>query len=122
MSKTKIINVPESEEYYFQEGCHILEMLNSESDTEVSIARVKVEAGRTTRFHRLKGVTERYVVQQGQGRVAVGDEFEEDVQAGSVVVIPAGVRQRIHNSGNEPLIFLAICSPRFTLECYQDLE
>jgi len=122
VSNSQVFKTPETEEYYFDEGCYILEMLNSQVDPEVSIARVKVEAGKMTRFHCLEGVTERYVIQQGKGRVTLGDSFEEDVQEGSVVVIPAGVRQRILNTGTSSLIFLAVCSPRFTLACYQDLE
>jgi len=121
-TSAQIFNASESEEYYFDEGCYILEMLNSPVDPEMSIARAKVDAGKMTRFHSLKGVTERYVIQQGQGRVSLGDAFEEEVREGSVVVIPAGVRQRIFNTGNSPLIFLAVCTPRFTLECYKDLE
>jgi len=31
------------------------------------------------------------------------------------------VRQRISNIGTNDLIFLAICNPRFTPECYESL-
>ena len=97
-------------------------MLNTASDPDVSIARARVESGKTTRFHRLQGVTERYVIQQGSGLVYIGDEDAQSVQVGSVVVIPAGVRQKIYNSDSEDLIFLAICSPRFTPDCYEDCD
>jgi hypothetical protein len=53
--------IPESREYYFDEGCHILEMSNSPDDPEVSIARARVEPGVTTRLHRLTKTTERYI-------------------------------------------------------------
>lgn len=122
MTIAKVFSIPESKEYYFDEGCYILEMLNTESDPEVSIARARVNAGCTTRYHALKGVTERYVIQQGEGLVTVGDGLEQKVQAGSVVLIPPETRQRIKNVGEDALVFLAICSPRFTLACYQDLE
>ena len=45
-----------------------------------------------------------------------------EVNPGDTVVIPAGMRQRIRNSGEEELIFLALCTPRFVPEHYQDLE
>jgi len=122
MTSGEVHNVPESKEYFFEEGCFILEMLNTTSDPEVSIARARVEPGKTTRFHRLIGVTERYVIQQGSGIVSVGDDHTQGVQAGCVVVIPAGVRQKIYNSGSDDLVFLAICSPRFTPNCYEDCD
>jgi len=122
MLSGEVYSAPESKEYFFEEGCFILEMLNVASDPDVSIARARVEPGKTTRFHRLKGVTERYVIQQGSGQVYIGDQVAQTVQAGSVVVIPVGVRQKIHNSGSEMLVFLAICSPRFTPDCYEDCD
>jgi len=39
-----------------------------------------------------------------------------------VVVIPPGIRQRIANTGAVDLIFLAVCTPRFMLASYEDLE
>ena len=33
-----------------------------------------------------------------------------------------GVRQRITNTGGADLIFLAVCTPRFTLADYEDVE
>jgi len=118
----EVHNVPESKEYFFEEGCFILEILNTASDPDVSIARARVESGKTTRFHCLNGVTERYVIQQGSGLVYIGDDSAQVVQTGSVVVIPAGVRQKIYNTGSDVLVFLAICSPRFTPECYEDCD
>jgi mannose-6-phosphate isomerase-like protein (cupin superfamily) len=38
-----------------------------------------------------------------------------------VVSIPAGVRQRISNTGIDDLVFLAICTPRFVKENYVEL-
>ena len=61
MKVGEIYDVPDNKEYFFEEGCFILEMLNTDSDPDVSIARARVEPEKTTRFHRLKGVVERYV-------------------------------------------------------------
>ena len=76
----------------------------------------------TTRWHRLRGVTERYLILEGQGRVEVGELPTEDVGPGAVVLIPPGTRQRITNTGDADLIFLAVCTPRFTRTVDQDLE
>ena len=39
-----------------------------------------------------------------------------------MVLIPPGTRQRITNTGDADLIFLAVCTPRFTRVAYEDLE
>jgi mannose-6-phosphate isomerase-like protein (cupin superfamily) len=122
MRSGEVHSVSESKEFFFEEGCFILEMLNTGSDPDVSIARARVEVGKATRFHRLKGVMERYVLQQGSGLVYIGDEPAKMVEVGDVVVIPAGVKQKIYNSGACDLVFLAICSPRFTTDCYEDCD
>lgn len=110
------------QEYFFAEGCFITELSNSDDDPEVSVARARLEPGKTTRWHFLRGTSERYVVQQGEGSVEVGELPAQRVTAGDVVVIPPEARQRISNVGTDDLIFLAICSPRFKVEAYVDIE
>jgi mannose-6-phosphate isomerase-like protein (cupin superfamily) len=110
------------DEYFFREGCHILELSNSPDDPEVSIARARVEPGITTRLHRLDGVVERYVMLIGRGVVRLGDSPPVEVGPEDVVIIPAGVAQQITNTGTSDLVFLAVCTPRFRPEAYQDLE
>lgn len=109
-------------EYWFAEGCHINELSNTESDPDVSIARARVAPGVTTHWHRLADTTERYVLLSGKGRVEVGDLPPREVAPGDVVLIPPGCRQRIACLGDEELVFLAICSPRFRPGAYEDLE
>ena len=108
-------------EYYFREGCFINELWNLERDPAVSIARARVEVGGTTLWHCLDAITERYVIQSGQGSVEIGDAPPQVVGAGDVVLIPPGVRQRISNTGNDDLIFLAICTPRFCVSAYREV-
>ena len=109
-------------EYMTPERCRILEAWGRPDDGVVSIARATVEAGVTTQWHRLRGVDERYVIVEGAGRVDVGDLDPEAVKPGDVVVIPAGARQRITNTGACDLVFYCICSPAFMPECYEALE
>jgi len=104
------------------ERCTIRELANVADDPDVSIAQARVAPGVTTRWHRLRGIHERYVILQGHGRVDVGDLPAADVGPGDVVLIPAGVPQRIANTGANDLVFLAICSPRFVPEAYEDLD
>ena len=121
MHRATILHNDGSTEYFFEEGCFITEWWNSVDDPAVSVARARVPPGWTTRWHRLTGVIERYVVLEGEGLVEFGDAMTERVVAGSVVVIPAGERQRITNTGAPDLIFLAICTPRFQRAIYEDL-
>ena len=107
-----------SREYFFQEGCHILEMLNDPADPDAPVVRARVSPGVTTAWHRLRGTSERYVILEGIGEVFVGDEAPQTVEPGDVVLIPPMVRQRIRNTGENDLIFLAICTPRFDRDCY----
>lgn len=110
-------------EYFFREGCYITEWSNSAEDPALSVARARVEPGVVTRWHRLSGATERYVVLSGEGRVELGgaaSRMVEQVGPGSVVIIPPGMPQRIANTGREDLIFLALCTPRFTPEAYDE--
>ena len=109
-------------EIYTPEKCYIIELSNTPDDPEVSIARARVARGVTTRWHRLAGTTERYVIVEGRGRVEVGALPPQDVSAGDVVLIPPSCRQRITNAGAEDLTFLAICTPRFEPEAYEDIE
>ncbi len=120
--KALINHFDPGEEYFFDEGCHIVELANSTDDPQVSIARARVEPGVTTHWHLLRGVVERYVITAGQGLVEVADLPATTVGPGDIVLIPAGERQRICNTGDDDLVFLAICSPRFTVDAYVDLE
>ncbi len=109
-------------EYFFQEGCFITEVSNSPDDDLVSIARARVEPGKSTKWHSLSATSERYVILEGEGDVEVGESSPQRVTQGDVVLIPQGVRQRIHNPGAKDLIFLAVCSPRFSPANYSDLS
>ena len=120
--KQTIRVIDHDKEYYISEGCHIIEMSNSTDDPELSVARARVEIGVTTKWHRLKGISERYVILEGKGRVEIGELAPQQVAAGDVVIIPPMCPQRISNEGESDLIFLAICSPRFEPQAYEALE
>jgi mannose-6-phosphate isomerase-like protein (cupin superfamily) len=107
-------------EYYFEEGCHILELCNDPADPQLSIARARIPAGGHTRRHRLEGITERYLILEGSGTIQIG-ALEESVVPGDVVLIPAGETQAIRNTGTGELIFLALCTPRFRRSSYAEV-
>lgn len=109
-------------EFYTEERCHITELSNTIDDPDVSIAQARVSPGITTRWHRLKDTVERYYIMSGEGIMELDGLKKQLVKAGDIVIIPAGCRQRITNTSDSDLLFLAICSPRFCQENYQDAE
>ncbi len=111
-----------SEEFFTDEKCYITELSNTADDPEASIARARLKRGVTTNWHQLNNTAERYYIISGQGRVEIGELPPQDVNTGDVVLIPPLCRQRITNVGTEDLIFLAICTPRFIISAYEDIE
>jgi len=118
----KVIRPEEGGEYFFREGCYILEVSNGEHDPALSIARARLAPGERTRRHVLDGVTERYLIAAGRGRVYLDDRPPQVVTVGDVVLIPPGSIQSIENTGDVDLVFHALCTPRFTPDCYRDVE
>jgi mannose-6-phosphate isomerase-like protein (cupin superfamily) len=120
--RPQILQRDDTKEFFSEEKCFINELSNSIADTEVSIAQARVLVDEVTRWHKLEGVTERYVILSGTGRVELADLDPRDVQAGDVVIIPPGCPQRIRNTGHEDLVFLAICNPPFSQSKYLDID
>lgn len=111
--KTELKRYQPENEYFFVEGCYINELSNHPDDPNVSIARARVLPGISTHWHTLTATIERYVILEGQGDVEVGTAAPHTVFTGDVVVIPPNTKQRITNTGQNDLVFLAICTPRF---------
>jgi mannose-6-phosphate isomerase-like protein (cupin superfamily) len=117
--KPMIIKATNLKETATYERCSVAENYHSD---EVSVARATVKAGVTTAAHHLKNVKEIYLITSGQGVVEVGDLPPTEVTEGDLVVIPAGVSQKITNTEEKDLIFTCICTPRFISKCYVDEE
>ena len=109
-------------EFATRERCHIVELFNHSANPDLSIARCRVEPGVTTELHALAGISEVYVVLEGEGRMEYGETDGRMIGPLDSVVIPPDTPQRIVNTGSEDLIFLAICSGHFTPESYIALE
>ena len=110
-----------TDEFWIRERCFVREITNTPDIPVFSLAETRVEPGITTELHRL-AVDEWYVLSSGRGRMEVGDEDPVEVGPGDIVEIPAGTAQRIFNHGDEDLVFLCVCLPRFTPDCYESLE
>ncbi|MEP6507597.1 MAG: cupin domain-containing protein [Gemmatimonadales bacterium] len=117
-----VLRFSSSGELLADEGCFILELLNTLDDETISVARARVVPNVTTKLHRLVGIDERYLITDGVGEVEIGDTTKQTVRSGDIVLIPKGTSQRITNMGDTDLSFLCICTPRFDLAAYQALE
>jgi mannose-6-phosphate isomerase-like protein (cupin superfamily) len=80
-----------------------------------SPAEATIEVGHsvTEHFHRV--TEEFYYILSGTGLMKINDE-EEQVHPGDTVIILPGMRHKISNNGNTPLVLLACCSPEWTAE------
>ncbi len=108
-------------ETWTRERCFITELLNDDTQPEVSIAHTRVEPGVTTELHALS-VSEWYIIKTGQGLMRVGDAAPFSVSPGDTVTIPKHTAQQITNTGRCDLCFLCVCAPRFSQECYTSME
>lgn len=106
-------------EFHTSERCHIIELINRADHPDVSLARARVEPGITTRWHTVEA-REIYYILSGKGQAEVGEDAWA-VGPGDAVSIPPQVRQRITNTGAEDLVFLCLCTPRFTPEGYKEV-
>jgi mannose-6-phosphate isomerase-like protein (cupin superfamily) len=62
-------------------------------------------------FHRVS--EEIYHFSSGTGRMRLGSE-ETAVRAGDTVVIAPGLKHKLWNTGEEPLVLLCCCSPAYS--------
>ncbi len=116
-----LIPGPIPDEFATSERCRITETCNLAESPEASLALARVAPGVTTRLHSVAGTIERYILVTGSGLVEVGGVIAA-VGPGDRVVIPAGIPQRITNTGAEDLVFWCLCTPRFRPAAYRDLE
>jgi mannose-6-phosphate isomerase-like protein (cupin superfamily) len=120
MSDDTVIRA-DTKEFWTPERCFIRELVNTSSIPGFSLAETRVEPGVTTELHKL-AVNEWYVIRHGSGAVEVGEALPVAVEAGDIVAIPAGIAQRIKNTGEKDLVFQCVCLPRFTPDAYESLE
>ena len=108
-------------EVWTRERCFVTELINDAAWPELSLARCRVEPGVTTELHVLS-VHEVYVIESGQGLMQVGENAPFEVRPGDSVTIPQQAAQRITNTGDDDLVFLCVCAPRFLSEHYKSVE
>lgn len=120
--KPSIFRPDNLQEVLTGERCHILEILNDPALPDLSLARARVEPGISTALHALEATDEVYYILEGIGSMETGDLPPREVRKGDAVFIPEGTAQRITNIGQDQLLILCICRPRFRQDYYRDLE
>ena len=119
-NKPKIFRSPNPDEFWLDERIYVREIMNSPEEPELSLARFRVPAGSTTQLHSLT-ITEWYLMESGAGVVEVNGH-KIAMKAGDNLRINPGQSQRVINDSSEELVFQSICTPRWTHECYTNLE
>ena len=80
-----------------------------------SLAHAVVPAGQRSIRHHLVGSSEVYYILEGRGRMHIDDE-QREVGPGDAILIPDGAVQFLENTGDIPMVFLAIVEPAWRPE------
>lgn len=80
-----------------------------------SLAHAVIPAGQRSMRHHLDGASEAYYILAGGGVMHIDDE-ERQVRAGDAILIPPGAVQFFENTGDAPVVFLAIVEPAWRPE------
>jgi mannose-6-phosphate isomerase-like protein (cupin superfamily) len=113
----EVIRLEQREAFITADGSEIRELAGVPSGNALnqSLAEATVPPGRDTIEHYHRTTEEIYLFTHGSGRMRLGDD-ERDVRAGDCVVIAPGVRHKLWNTGDEPLVLMCCCAPAYSHE------
>ncbi|MEO9176775.1 MAG: cupin domain-containing protein [Gaiellales bacterium] len=111
----RVDRLDQQEPFITADGSTIREVAGvpSGNATQQSLAEATVPAGGETVEHYHPIAEEVYHLVSGAGRLRLGDELAE-VRAGDTIVIPPGVRHKLWNPGDAPLVLLCCCAPPYS--------
>lgn len=95
-----------------EDGLLVTEWWNTPADPALSVARMRIEPGVSTKPYQLHGITERYLFLSGNGFVEIDGEVHA-VGPGDGILVKPGAWRSVTNKGMRNLGWLAICRPRF---------
>ena len=104
-------------EFIAGDGTQLRELLHPDKQDVVihySLAHAIVPPGQTSKLHALK-TSEIYYILGGTGIMYIDDECQP-VEPRDTIYIPPNAKQRIHNNGTEPLVFLCVVDPAWRKE------
>jgi mannose-6-phosphate isomerase-like protein (cupin superfamily) len=80
-------------------------------ESTMTITRVTMEPGAVSTLHAHARSEQIWLVERGSGTLLMDGGAETRIEAGDIVRTPAGDAHGVVNSGDEPLIYLAITTP-----------
>ncbi len=80
-------------------------------ESQATITQVTMEPGSVSERHAHARSEQIWIVERGEGVLLLGNERTEVLRAGDVVRTPAEDIHGVANSGQEPLVYLAVTVP-----------
>ena len=81
------------------------------AESQTTITHVTVEPGSVSDRHAHERSEQIWIVERGEGILLLENEHTEVLRAGDIVRTPAGEIHGVANSGEEPLVYLAVTTP-----------
>ncbi|MEO0987417.1 MAG: cupin domain-containing protein [Cyanobacteria bacterium J06639_14] len=110
-------NLSDCEMFIAGDNTQLRELLHPDKqaiELRYSLAHAVVPAGETSIDHSLT-TSEVYYILSGQGEMHIDSEVCP-VGPGDAIYIPPHARQFIHNTGQEPIVFICIVDPAWQAE------
>jgi len=85
--------------------------LGNSPQARVTLTLVTIPPGATNQRHSHPDAEQIWIIEQGRAVLLLGDGQSRPVQAGEIVRTPAGAVHGLHNTGSEPLVYLAVTTP-----------
>jgi quercetin dioxygenase-like cupin family protein len=80
-------------------------------ESQATVTHVTMEPGAVSERHTHQRSEQIWIVERGEGILLLGNEQTEVLRAGDIVRTPPEEIHGVVNSGNEPLVYLAVTTP-----------
>lgn len=110
-----VINREETKPFTTADGSEIRELLayRNSGIKNQSLAEATLPVGQATQEHYHPKSEEIYYILSGSGKMRI-EADERAVGVSDAIAIPPGLKHKIWNTGDVPLVFLCCCAP-----CYE---
>ena len=88
----------------------------------ISLAIAVIKAGKEAHLHKHLELEEVYYVQQGEGKIKVGDEIYKIKPGDTFAIDPKNSPHKAMNPYKKDLKILVVCNPKFDINLLEDLE
>jgi len=80
-------------------------------EASVTITRVTMDPGSVSKRHAHPRSEQIWIIERGAGLLLMDKEKHAELRAGDIIRTPPRDTHGVENTGNEPLVYLAITSP-----------